>query len=71
MNESQKSFLAKARQKLRVAEDLLDLGHWDDAVSRAYYSMFYAAEALLEGEGLRFQDGRQYPSPPTVTPDFR
>lgn len=55
MNERQKNLLAKARQKLRVAEDLLQLGHCEDGVSRAYYSMFYVAEALLEGEGLRFR----------------
>lgn len=29
-------------------------GFYDFAVSRAYYTMFYVAEALLDQEGLSF-----------------
>src|ERR1019366_3335786 len=33
---------------------LLAQGFAEDAVSRAYYTMFYLAEAFLDGEGLAF-----------------
>jgi len=39
--------LEKAEQKLNTAEQLLDTGAHDDAISRAYYSMFHAVSALL------------------------
>lgn len=45
------SYLAKARDKLRVARDLEERGEWDDAVSRAYYAAFHAAQATLLTEG--------------------
>lgn len=54
MTNRQANLLSKARQKLSASRDLLRQGHPEDAVSRAYYVMFYAAEALLDGEGLRF-----------------
>ena len=44
--------LDKSREKLRVAEHLLASGAYDDAVSRAYYSAFHAAQAALLTEGL-------------------
>ena len=44
--------LEKAKEKLRVAEQLLRSGDYDDAVSRAYYSAFHAAQAALLTEGL-------------------
>lgn len=41
------------RQKLfRAAEYLLKGGYYNDAVSRAYYAMFYAARALLASHDL-------------------
>ncbi len=46
-------YLAKAEQKLRVAEKLFKGGDWEDAVSRAYYAAFHAAQALLLSEDLR------------------
>ncbi len=46
-------YLEKARAKLRVARDLLQRGEWDDAVSRAYYAAFHAAQAALLTEGQR------------------
>ena len=46
-------YLEKARAKLRVARDLAQRGEWDDAVSRAYYAAFHAAQAALLTEGQR------------------
>ena len=37
-----------------AAQLLNDQGFHDFATSRAYYAMFYVAEALLLGEGLTF-----------------
>jgi uncharacterized protein (UPF0332 family) len=39
--------MERAREKLEVARSLLEDGYYSDAVSRAYYAMFYAARALL------------------------
>lgn len=41
----------KAEAKLKVAKKLLSSGDYDDAVSRAYYAVFHAAQALLLTEG--------------------
>lgn len=41
------SFFDKARRSLLAAERLLRDGDHDFALSRAYYAMFYAAQALL------------------------
>lgn len=46
--------LAKAEQYIRSAKLLDDAGDFDSAVSRAYYAMFYVAEALLFHLGLSF-----------------
>jgi uncharacterized protein (UPF0332 family) len=45
-------YLAKAEHALQVAEDLIASGHIPDAASKIYYSMFYAAQALLKNEGI-------------------
>lgn len=45
-------YLEKAKAKLRVAEGLLKNKDYEDAVSRAYYSAFHAAQAVLLTEGL-------------------
>ncbi len=39
--------LEKSEQRLRVAKSLLSEGYYEDAVSRAYYSMFLSCQALL------------------------
>ena len=55
MIEEQRELLLKAEQSLDAAKLLLtDSKFPDQATSRAYYSMFYIAEAFLEGEGLAF-----------------
>ena len=48
------NLLAKAQRSLEVAKGLLEDGHADFAVSRAYYGCFYVAEALLFSEGLSY-----------------
>jgi uncharacterized protein (UPF0332 family) len=44
--------LAQARQAARSARTLLSSGDPDGAVNRAYYAMFYAAQAALEHRGI-------------------
>ena len=47
-----KGYLEKAKDKLKVASNLLNDGAYDDAVSRAYYAVFHSATAVLLTEGL-------------------
>ena len=54
MTERQLNLPGKARRKLAASKALLAQGFAEDAVSRAYYTMFYLAEAFLDGEGLAF-----------------
>jgi uncharacterized protein (UPF0332 family) len=54
MKSESQALLAKARQSIQAAENLKRDGFQDFAVSRAYYSMFYAAEALLLEQGLSY-----------------
>ena len=42
-----KLLLERAATKLSAAKMLLREGYFDDAVSRAYYSMYFAARAIL------------------------
>ena len=46
-------YIQKANKKLEVAEKLLKSSDYDDAVSRAYYAVFHATQALLLTEGER------------------
>src|SRR5262245_22755628 len=54
MTPEQTALLQKARDSLRGAKLLATNGLYDFAASRAYYVMFYVAEALLLGQGLSF-----------------
>lgn len=54
MTEDQRELLQKAEQSLEAAKLLLTNSYADYATSRAYYTMFYIAEAFLEGENLAF-----------------
>jgi uncharacterized protein (UPF0332 family) len=54
LNANQEGLLTKARRSLAAARRLAADGDLDFAVSRAYYSMFYTAQAFLLGRGLRF-----------------
>jgi len=42
----------KSKEKLNAAKALLKDGFIDDAISRAYYSMFHAASAVLLSDGI-------------------
>lgn len=54
MTKEQQQLINKARDSLRAARLLANEGLYDFAVSRAYYTMFYIAEAFLLGENLSF-----------------
>ena len=54
MIPEQIALLTKAGKSLRAAELLATNELLDFAASRAYYTMFYVAEAFLLGEGLTF-----------------
>ncbi len=54
MTAEQASLLCKAGDSLGAAELLAERGYLDFAVSRAYYAMFYVAQAFLLGDGLAF-----------------
>lgn len=45
--------LAKARRSVKADERLLRDGDYDFAVSRAYYAMFYVAQAMLLTRNVR------------------
>lgn len=47
-----KSQIAKSHEKLEAAKSLAKEAFYDDAISRAYYSMFHAASAVLFSEGV-------------------
>jgi uncharacterized protein (UPF0332 family)/predicted nucleotidyltransferase len=54
MTPHQLMLLRKAVDSLNAAKLLADQGYYDFAASRAYYTMFYGASALLLGEGFTF-----------------
>jgi uncharacterized protein (UPF0332 family) len=53
MNENA-ALIQKARRYIKSADMLLQDKDYESSVSRAYYSMFYAAEAALLTKGLSF-----------------
>ena len=54
MTPDQQNLVALAQESLEAARLLLQEGYGGFAASRAYYAMFYMAEALLLGDGLSF-----------------
>ncbi|MBW4659807.1 MAG: HEPN domain-containing protein [Drouetiella hepatica Uher 2000/2452] len=54
MTPEQRALLQKAYRSLDAAELLNQQNMPEFAASRAYYTMFYVAEAFLEGKGLSF-----------------
>ena len=54
MTPDQMALLRKAHSSLHAAKLLAGEHLYDFAVSRAYYTMFYVAEALLLGHGLSY-----------------
>ena len=47
--------LEKAERSIAAGESLVGPGHLEAAAGRAYYAMFYVAEALLAEQGRRFR----------------
>ncbi|MEO0457712.1 MAG: HEPN domain-containing protein [Cyanobacteria bacterium P01_A01_bin.114] len=54
MNAEQRLLLQKAEESMQAAQLLADNSLYDFAASRAYYTMFYIAQAFLLGGGLTF-----------------
>ncbi len=52
------ALLHKAQRYLRSASVLLEVGDHDSTVSRAYFAMFYAAQALLLRRDVRLAPGQ-------------
>lgn len=55
MKEDTQFLLEKAESAIGAAESLLRDGYRDFSAGRAYYSMFYTAEALLAEKELTFK----------------
>lgn len=47
MKTEARHHIERSERFIAVAEDLFELKHWDDVVSRAYYAMFHTATAVL------------------------
>ena len=54
MKESTRQLLARAVDAIEAADILLTNGKTEIAAGRAYYAMFYTAEALLNEKGFQF-----------------
>jgi uncharacterized protein (UPF0332 family) len=54
MRTETKALLEKAKQSIQAAANLRRDGFLDFAASRAYYAMFYIAQALLIEQGLSY-----------------
>jgi len=50
--EEIRHLMEKARRSVRSAGNLIEDGHLDFAIARAYYAMFYAAQAALLAHGI-------------------
>jgi uncharacterized protein (UPF0332 family) len=55
MKDSSKQLLQKASRVIQAAKTLLDNGLSEFSTGRAYYAMFYTAEALLNEKDLLFK----------------
>jgi uncharacterized protein (UPF0332 family) len=54
MTEEQEGLIAKAKESVRAAKILCGESSFDFAISRAYYAMFYVAQAFLLSRGLSY-----------------
>jgi uncharacterized protein (UPF0332 family) len=78
MKEATQKLLTKAHESIKAAEILTRERQHTFAASRAYYAMFYVAEALLYEQGLKFKKhssvqsafGEQYVKPGTFDAKF-
>lgn len=50
--------LDEAERRIEASKILLNEGYYEDAVSRAYYSMYYASKALLSMKGIQTKTHR-------------
>lgn len=50
--------LEEAEKRIEASKILLNEGFFKDAVSRAYYSMYYASKALLSMKGIQTKTHR-------------
>ena len=48
------ALMEKAKRSLSASEILMESDNYDFAISRAYYAMFYCAEAMLLSKDMRF-----------------
>jgi uncharacterized protein (UPF0332 family) len=72
------SLLGKAQENIDAAELLSDKEHYEIAASRAYYAMFYIAQALLHTKGLAFSShsaviaayGKEFAKTNILLPDY-
>lgn len=78
MNKEINAFLQKAEESINGAEVLFKKGLFGFSASRAYYAMFYVAEALLLGKGLSFSKhgqvlasfGEHFAKPKVLDPKY-
>ena len=59
MKEYTRKLFEKALDAIEAAEALSDVGKAEFAAGRAYYAMFYIAEALLGEKGFEFSQHGQ------------
>jgi len=78
MNPEVGELLDKAKRSIKTAGKILKDGEVDFAGSRAYYAMFYVAEALLLERGLAFSShsaiianyGKEFAKTKLLNPKF-
>jgi uncharacterized protein (UPF0332 family) len=78
MKPEVKELLSKARRSLKTAEQIFKDGEVDFAGSRAYYAMFYVAEALLLERSFAYSShsavianfGKEFAKTGTLNPKF-
>ena len=78
MNNDVQELMEQTKRSLKTAENIFKDGEVDFAGSRAYYAMFYVAEALLLQKGLSFSShsavmanfGKEYARTGTLHPRF-
>lgn len=78
MKEEVVKLIQKADHALEVAEELINKGFHSDSVSKIYYAMFYAAQALLKSEDIEVKKhsavesaiGYHFAKPGRIEPRF-
>jgi len=56
MNKESQFRLEKAKKALAAAQRDINAGDPESSINRAYYAMFYIAEALLYSKGINFRN---------------